>query len=433
MYHNSQTSLKGDNMPKIVSGLTDSQVRNAKPKPRNNPREYRLASGRGLYLRVRSNGSRTWLFNYQKPFTKQRTNMGLGIYPDVSLALASKKRDKYRSLLAENIDPQEYELEQELEGETARANTFKVVAEKWLIAHKSKNKNKLSGKYISNIASSLENHIYPKLGKMPIHKITAPLAIGTLNPLVEAEQFEMVKRLCSRLNMIMNYAINTGIIPKGSNPLVGIKVHFSAPNPVKFPTIKPSELPALLETVNAAMITPVIRNLFYWQLHTMTRPGEAAGTRWEEIEGDIWTIPESRMKRGSEHKVLLTAQSKAILEAMRPESDDSEFVFPSRTKSRKHINSESVNMALKRMGYKGKLVSHGLRALASTTLNEQGHDAELIEVSLSHIDKNAVRAAYNRSDYLERRQALMAWWSDHITAAEAGAVIKGKKHLKIAG
>ena len=139
------------------------------------------------------------------------------------------------------------------------------------------------------------------------------------------------------------------------------------------------------------------------------------------------------MKRGSEHKVLLTAQSKAILEAMRPESGDSEFVFPSRTKNKKHINSESVNMALKRMGYKGKLVSHGLRALASTTLNEQGHDAELIEVSLSHIDKNAVRDAYNRSDYLERRQALMAWWSDHITAAETGAVIKGKKHLKIAG
>jgi len=122
-------------MPKVATPLTDSQVKGAKPKPKSNPREYRVADGRGLYLRVKPAGSKTWLFNYLRPYTKQRTNTGLGIYPDVTLTLARKKRDLYRTLLAEKIDPQEYELEKQLEGERARSNTFQNVAEKWLVAH----------------------------------------------------------------------------------------------------------------------------------------------------------------------------------------------------------------------------------------------------------------------------------------------------------
>jgi integrase len=267
---------------------------------------------------------------------------------------------------------------------------------------------------------------------MPIHKITAPLAISTLNPLAEAGYFEMVKRLCSRLNMIMNYAINTGIIPKGSNPLVGIKADFAAPEPVQFPAVGPAELPELLKTVEESKMTPIIRNLFYFQLHTMTRPSEAAGAKWDEIEGDLWTIPGERMKRRKEHIVILTSQIQTILEDMREIAGNSEFVFPSRSKPRKPVNSESVNTALKRMGFKGRQTGHGLRALSSTTLNEHGHDAELIEVSLSHIDKNVSRRPYNRSEYIDRRRVLMAWWSDYITAAQSGGEVKGKKHLKIA-
>ncbi len=149
---------------------------------------------------------------------------------------------------------------------------------------------------------------------------------------------------------------------------------------------------------------------------TMTRPGEATGTRWSEIdfEAKVWTIPAERMKKRREHKIPLSQSALQILEAMRPVSGLREHVFPSDREPKKAANPQTANMALKRMGYKGILVSHGLRALASTTLNEQEFAPDIIEAALSHVDSNDVRRAYNRADYLEKRREMMEWWSGHI-------------------
>ena len=425
-------------MSKIVPGLTDSQVRNAKPKPRNNAREYRLASGRGLYLRVRPNGSRSWLFNYQPPYSKSkgRTNLGLGIYPDVSLKAASDMRDLYRSLLAQRpkIDPQDYIREQDLAEIVAKANTLQEVSEKWIKVRS--RKKSWTTDYRKDVKASLATHIYPKLGEIPISKIDAQAVLAVLEPLETVGKFETVNRLAQRLNMIVNFAINTGILGKGwANPLVGISEGLGDREAVRFPTIEPKELGELVRAARTWPVSEVVRNLFYWQLHTMVRPKEAAGTRWDEIDKEtgIWTIPPSRMKRSREHKVLLTKQTLEILETMRSISGNGVYVFPADRKPNEHANSQTVNAALKRNGYKGMLVSHGLRALASTTLNERKHDAEMIEICLSHVEKNKSRDAYNRSDYIERRQVVMDWWSDHINAAATGEVVTGKKHLKIAG
>ena len=148
----------------------------------------------------------------------------------------------------------------------------------------------------------------------------------------------------------------------------------------------------------------------------MTRPAEAAGTTWEEIDfkEKLWRIPAERMKRSREHLVPLTKESLEILKTMQPISGNRTHVFPSERSPRQAANSQNANMALKRMGYKGKLVSHGLRSLASTTLNEEGFDAEIIEMALAHVDKNQVRAAYNRAEHLDRRREMMDWWSDMI-------------------
>lgn len=176
----------------------------------------------------------------------------------------------------------------------------------------------------------------------------------------------------------------------------------------------------------------------------MTRPVEAAAARWSEInfEERIWTIPAERMKKRREHRIPLTDQTIAILEYLQPISGHREHIFPSdrapKTHSdrapKTHCNSQTANMALKRMGFAGRLVSHGLRSIASTALNEQGFEPDLIEAALAHVDKNQVRSAYNRSDYLERRRPMMCWWSEYIEEAAKGSLsVTGTKQLKVIG
>jgi integrase len=154
----------------------------------------------------------------------------------------------------------------------------------------------------------------------------------------------------------------------------------------------------------------------------MVRPAEAAGARWEEIDlkNSLWEIPENRMKGGKPHNVPLSPQALSLLDILKPFSRQREFIFPADRNPRKSANSQTANMALKRMGFQGRQVAHGLRALASTTLNEQGFDKDVVEIALAHVDQNAIRAAYNRAEYLERRRVMMCWWSDHIEQAATG-------------
>ncbi|MGP8587794.1 tyrosine-type recombinase/integrase, partial [Salmonella enterica] len=152
--------------------------------------------------------------------------------------------------------------------------------------------------------------------------------------------------------------------------------------------------------------------LIEWQLLTLVRPSEASGARWAEIDRDkkLWTIPAERMKAKREHIVPLSPQALDILEVMKPISAHREHIFPSRNDPKQSMNSQTANAALKRIGYGGKLVAHGLRSIASTALNEQGFNADVIEAALAHSDKNEVRRAYNRSIYLTQRFELMDWW-----------------------
>lgn len=161
----------------------------------------------------------------------------------------------------------------------------------------------------------------------------------------------------------------------------------------------------------------------------MPRPSSA---RWDHIDWDekVWTIPAERMKRRREHRIPLTEQMLVLLEVMKPISGHRDFIFPSDRDPKKPCNSQTANMALKRMGFAGRLVSHGLRSLASTTLNEQGFAPDLVEAALTHVDDNQVRSAYNRTDYLERRRPRMSWWSGHIEEAAKGSLsVTGTKQF----
>lgn len=167
----------------------------------------------------------------------------------------------------------------------------------------------------------------------------------------------------------------------------------------------------------------------------MTRPSEAAGTTWQEIdlENKLWTIPESRMKMDKAHIIPLSPQALTILEIMKPISSHREHVFPTmKAPFNKPMNSQTVNAAIKRLGFGGRLVAHGFRSIASTALNEQGFAPDVIEAALAHVDKNSVRRAYNRATYLKQRQVMMDWWGDFVEQASKGSVsLSGNKALKV--
>lgn len=401
-------------MARTTNPLNDTQINKTKARDK----EYNLSDGQGLALRVKPTGAKLWLLNYARPYTGKRTNLALGAYPEVTLAEARDKRDAARKLLAKNIDPREQRDEDIRRQEFAHRNTLKHITKAWFEVKK----KDVSPDYADDIWRSLEKHVFPTLGKHPIHKVTAPLAIDTLKPVAAKGSLETVRRVCQRLNEVMIWAVNTGVIHH--NPLAGISKAFHTPEKRNLPTLKPEQLPALLIAIQDANIRTTTRCLILWQLHTMVRPSEAAGARWSEIdmEASQWDIPAGRMKKKRPHTVPLSSQALHLLERMKPISSRSKYIFPADRDREKAANPQSANMAIRRMGYGGQLVAHGLRALASTTLNEAAFDPDVVEVALAHVDANQVRGAYNRAEYLERRRDMLTWWSDHIEQAARGKV-----------
>jgi len=413
-------------MAKKVNPLTNTQVKQAKPKDKI----YKLSDGDGLQLRIMPNGSKQWLLDYFKPFTKKRTSLSLGAYPEVSILEARKKRVASRELLAKDIDPKEYKDDQHREQLLLASHTLKSVAEDWFAIKKTT----IADVTAKSLWRKFENHVFPKLGHRPIDKILAPEAIEALKPLAAKGNLETTGKIIGHLNNIMTHALNTGILQH--NPLSGIRSAFSAPKVTNMPTIKPDELGKLMKDISYASIKLVTRCLIEWQLHTMTRPSESAKAEWSEIdlENKLWVIPAERMKMRLEHKVPLSEQAIEILERLKPITGHRKHLFPSHIDHKRHCNVETANKALIRMGYKNRLVAHGLRALASTTLNEEGLNPDVIEAALSHVDKNEVRRAYNRAEYLESRRELMCWWSEHIEQAASGNLpISTREELKVIG
>jgi len=247
-----------------------------------------------------------------------------------------------------------------------------------------------------------------------VQEIKARKLVEALEPIKARGALETVRRLVQRINEIMIYAVNTGLID--ANPASGIGMAFEKPKKLNMPTLRPEELPKLMHSLVMSNLSVATRCLIEWQLLTLVRPSEASGTRWAEIDlqTKLWKIPAERMKAKREHIVPLSSQAIEILEVMKPISAHREHVFPSRNNPKLSMNSQTANAALKRIGYGGKLVAHGLRSIASTAMNEAALNSDVIEAALAHSDRNEVRKAYNRSTYLFQRIELMSWWGEYV-------------------
>jgi len=393
-------------MARITRPLTNNEILKAKPQEK----DFTLHGGDGLFLLIKTSGKKLWRFRYQRPNSISRTNLSLGSYPALTLAVARQMRDQYLSLLAQGIDPQKQQEEVSEQRQIELDSIFSVVAGRWFLL-KSKS---VTEDYAKDIWRSLEKDIFPSIGGISVQTLKARTIVEALEPIKARGALETVRRLVQRINEIMIYAVNTGLID--ANPASGVGMAFEKPKKQNMPTVRPEELPKLMRSIAISNLSITTRCLIEWQLLTIVRPSEASGTQWKEINLNerLWIIPAERMKAKREHIVPLSPQSIEILEIMKSISSNRTFVFPSRNNPQKMMNSQTANAALKRIGYGGKLVAHGLRSIASTALNEAGFNSDVIEAALAHSDRNEVRKAYNRSTYLKKRTELMNWWGEFV-------------------
>lgn len=397
-------------MARTTRPLTNTEVLRSKAIDK----DLTLHDGDGLFMVVKTTGKKLWRFRYQRPVTKQRTMMGLGAFPALSLADARRLRADYLSLLANGIDPQTQAEQLTEQKQNALDSIFSTVAANWFTLKQAS----VTPDYAKDIWRSLEKDVFPAIGEIPVQEIKARKLVEALEPIKARGALETVRRLVQRINEIMIYAVNTGLID--ANPASGIGMAFERPKKHNMPTLRPEELPKLMRSLAMSNLSVSTRCLIEWQLLTLVRPSEASGTRWAEIDFDekLWIIPAERMKAKRKHVVPLSPQALEILEVMKPISAQREHVFPSRNDPKQAMNSQTANAALKRIGYGGKLVAHGLRSIASTAMNEQGFNSDVIESALAHSDRNEVRRAYNRTTYIEQRKLIMDWWGQYAQNKE---------------
>lgn len=395
----------------IIKPLTAIEVKEAKPKDK----EYILADGQGLNLRVSPKGRKIWIFNYSAPITKKRTNFTIGVYPSISLADARAKREEFRTLLAKGIDPQAEKRRQQQEAESQIKDTFYSVAESYFNGiYQQKAKNPITRE--KNWAR-LKNHIFPYLKDRHISEVKVKLLVDIYTKV--ADRSNTLKKLHQLVTAIMDHAITKGIIESHNCHLAIKSFHLkpSKPNP----TIKIDELAQLFADMNNANLSRKTYLLICWSFLTALRPNEAVNAQWAEIDFSerLWHIPKERMKGQADkkrpHTVPLSSQALQLLSLMRHLSGSSAYVFRGRSVRDQAMSNSLVNTTLKRNGYKDRLTGHGIRAFIKTFLASQKVDRNVSETVLSHLlaGGDDLENTYNRYDYLEERKSVMQMIGDY--------------------
>jgi len=396
--------------------LTDTFVKNVKHTGASAVDKY--ADGRAMYLMVNSVG-KYWRMNYR--FADKRKTLALGVYPDVGLAKARARREKARELLADGIDPATAKREEKQARADAAANTFEAVARAWLATTESKRAKVTQ----SRITTLLEKDIFPYIGSMPISNIKPRDVLDKAVRRIEArgtiDTAHRAKQFCGQ---IFRYAVAVGLAERDvttdlRGALASIpESHFAAITEPK----KAGELMRSIfdygghpYTVAALKLTPLV----------FVRPGELRTAEWAEIDLDAaeWRIPANKMKMKVDHLVPLSIQALEILRALQPITGHGKYVFPSLRTGERPMSENTVNAALRGMGYSKEVhTAHGFRAMARTMMDEVlGERVDLIEHQLAHTVKDPNGRAYNRTAHLPARKVMMQVWADYLDKLRIGA------------
>ncbi|MDO8284506.1 MAG: integrase arm-type DNA-binding domain-containing protein [Rhodoferax sp.] len=395
--------------------LTDTFVKNVKPN--GTPAGKKHSDGQGLYLHVKEAG-KYWRLSYR--FDGKQKLLALGTYPEVSLLKARQRREKARELLADGIDPGIAKQEEKAVKLAASANTFEVVAREWLDKSKKDRMASTHGK----VTTWLEKDVFPFIGKMPISTIGPRDVLGALRHMEGRGALDSVQRVKQICGQVFRYAVASGSVERDvTQDLKGALAKHAAEN---FAAItEPKQAGELMRSIFAYSGHPYTVAALKLSPLVFARPGELRTAEWAEIDLDAaeWRIPGSKMKMKVDHLVPLSTQAVEILRTMHALTGHGKYVFPSLLTGERSMSENTVNTALRRMGYSAEVhTAHGFRAMARTIMDEVlDQRVDLIEHQLAHKVKDANGNAYNRTAHLPARRMMMQTWADYLDKLRVGA------------
>ena len=395
--------------------LRDTNVRNAKPGPR--PRK--LSDGGGLHVLIRPSGSKLWRLAYR--FAGKQKTLALGVYPAVSLEEARRQRDEAKKLLVRSIDPS---VQRKTDKHAGKEGTFRAVAEEVLA------KLEREGRAQATLGKKrwLLDFAFPAFGDRPVADIAARELLALLRQIESRRLYETARRLRSTCGMVFRYAIATGRAER--DPSMDLRGALTTPQVSHRATIvDPSGIGALLRAIEGFDGQPTTHAALRLAPYVFVRPGELRQAEWAEfdLDGAVWSIPAKKMKMRRPHRVSLARQTLAILRDLREITGGGRWLFPSVRTSARPISENTLNAALRRLGYgTEEMCVHGFRGMASTRLNEMGRwSPDAIERQLAHQEANAVRRAYTHSaEFWSERVLIMQAWADYLDGLrESGKVL----------
>jgi integrase len=393
--------------------LSDSKIRNLKPKDKS----FKVSDFEGLYILVKPNGSKLWNFKYRLHGAEKK--LSIGAYPDITLAQARKIKSEARAQVAAGIDPSEAKQEAKAQAREAHGNTFEKIGAAFL------NKQQIEGKSKATLDKTayhlkLANTAF---GRKPITEITAPMILKCLRKVEAKGNYETAHRLRARIGSVFRYAVASGLAE--TDPTYALKDALIKPTRVHRAAITaPKAFGALLREVDAFEGQATTRIGLKFLALTAQRPGEVRHAKWEEFDFQekVWALPADKMKMRRDHNVPLPDQAIALLDELRMITGNGVYLFPSLRSWQRPMSENTLNAALRRMGYSGdEMTAHGFRASFSTLANESGlWNPDAIEAALAHVERNEVRKAYNRGMYWEERVKLADWWAGKLDDMRAG-------------
>lgn len=384
--------------------LTDLKIRNLKPRQK----AYKVFDGGGLYMEITPAGGKLWRYKYR--YQDKHKTLALGKYPVVTLSEARKKHLEAKRLLARGVDPSAEKRKEKLRN----TKTLEVVAKEWWEAKRPK----WSEDHASLTWRRLEVNVLPWLKDKPVMEITSRELLEVLKRVEARGAVETARRIGQILNQIFVFAIAAGYCE--NNPASNLNQALKEVKHRNFAAITdPKKVGELLRAMDAFEGSFIVKQALRLAPLVFVRPGELRKAEWQEIDLDqaMWTIPAEKMKKKRTHLVPLSRQAIAILQELKPLTGNGKYVFPSVRSNDRPISENTLNAALRRLGYtKNEMTAHGFRAMASTLLHELGWPSHVIEAQLAHIDRNATRAVYNKAEYIQERKKLMQAWADYLDA-----------------
>ena len=390
--------------------LTELGCKNFKPKDK----AYKKFDGGGLFLFIKSNGRKYWHLKYR--IAGKEKLLALGVYPEVSLSDARSKRSMYREKIKEGIDPIQEKRQVRSTLKQKQDNTFEKVALEWL----EKWSHGREGREASIRLSRLKRHIFSYLGNIPIQDITTEDLISVVKRIEGKGTLAEAEKTRGIVNLIFKYAVATSRIKH--NIMADTVGAYKVAVVKHFPCFNEKEFGEFLKNFDSFRGNPLTKLALKLLILTFLRSESIRLARWEEFdfEKSIWRVPAEHMKMKRLHIVPLSKQALTVLDEIKKirGGNAAGLLFPSYTDPLKPISDNTLSKALRDQGYQGKATPHGMRATASTILNEKGFRSDVIEIQLAHCEQNKVRDSYNHAQYLQERREMMDWWGDFVGKLE---------------